>query len=56
MYHTNGGENVRKVSVIKPNADTALGGSGKKLRVAAYARVSSSSSEQLESFSAQVKH
>ena len=47
---------MRKVSVIKPNADTAFGGSGKKLRVAAYARVSTSSSEQLESFSAQVKH
>ena len=56
MYHTNGGENVRKVSVIKPNANAAFGGSGRKLRVAAYARVSSSSSEQLESFSAQVKH
>ena len=47
---------MKKVSVIKPNADAALGGSGKKLRVAAYARVSTSSSEQLESFSAQVKH
>ena len=47
---------MRKVSVIKPNVDAALGVNGKKLRVAAYARVSSSSSEQMESFAAQVKH
>lgn len=47
---------MRTVSVIKPNVDAALGVNGKKLRVAAYARVSSGSSEQMESFTAQVKH